>query len=127
MRNTSFNISLIEIQKLLKALSDPTRLRILKLLWDNETLCVCEVMQSLNVSETRASRNLGILKDSGFLKAERVGQWVHYSLNDLMAPFVQELGRLLSVSVSEDPEVKADGDRLKRSVKLGHACSGSKS
>jgi ArsR family transcriptional regulator len=107
----------------MKSLSDPTRLRMLKLLSDHGTLCVCEVMQALNVSETRASRNLGILKDAGFLKSRRVGQWVHYSLDDSRAPFAQELGRLLSEYLSEDPGVKADRDRLRRSVKLGRVCS----
>jgi ArsR family transcriptional regulator len=117
---------LIEVQKVLKALSDPTRLRILKLLLDNETLCVCEVMQALNVSETRASRNLGILKDTGFLKAERMGQWVHYSLDESMEPLKEQIGLLLSKSLDHTREIKQDKERLKRAVKLGRTCSTAK-
>ena len=51
--------------KVMKALSDETRLRILKVLVEKEC-CVCEVMQALDISQSRASRNLGILLDTGF-------------------------------------------------------------
>jgi ArsR family transcriptional regulator len=127
MRKYLLRSSLIRVQKALKALSDPTRLRILTLLLDNETLCVCEVMQALEISETRASRNLGILKDAGFLKSERAGQWVHYSLNDSMDPVNRELGHLLAESLKEEEDVKRDRERLGRAVKLGRDCSAAKS
>lgn len=50
--------------KLFKALSDETRIRILKVLLEREC-CACEVMQALDISQSRASRNLGILEDVG--------------------------------------------------------------
>jgi len=49
-----------EFIRVFKALSDETRLRMLKLLSEGE-LCVCEIMQAMEISQTRASRNLGIL------------------------------------------------------------------
>jgi len=52
--------------KAIKALSDETRIRILNLLAEREC-CVCEVMQAMEISQTRASRNLGMLYDAGFL------------------------------------------------------------
>ena len=55
-----------------KALSDETRLRILNLLFVREC-CVCEVMQVLAISQTRASRNLNLLLGAGFLKVRREG------------------------------------------------------
>jgi ArsR family transcriptional regulator len=61
-----------EFVKAFKALSDETRVRILKLLLEREC-CVCEVMQALDISQSRASRNLGILHDAGFIKARRDG------------------------------------------------------
>lgn len=70
-----------ELTRLLKALSDDTRLRMLALLLPGE-LCVCEIMQALSVSQSRASRNLGILRDAGLLKDRRQGQWVYYSLDN---------------------------------------------
>jgi len=53
--------------KLFKALSDETRLRMLNILLEREC-CVCEVMQVLDISQTRASRNLAALYEAGFLK-----------------------------------------------------------
>jgi ArsR family transcriptional regulator len=125
MRKSNIGASLTGIQRPLKALSDPTRLRILKLLLDQQTLCVCEVMQALEISETRASRNLGILKDAGFLRSERVGQWVHYALDDSMAPLNERIGDLLSEHLEGVEEVRADRERLRAAVKLG--CSGPRS
>ena len=63
-----------------KALSDETRLRILNLLLEREC-CVCEVMQVLEISQTRASRNLNLLYDAGFLKLRREGLWAYYSID----------------------------------------------
>jgi ArsR family transcriptional regulator len=63
-----------DFAKLFKALSDETRIRILKVLLEREC-CVCEVMQALDISQSRASRNLGILEDAGFIKSRRDGLW----------------------------------------------------
>ena len=63
-----------------KALSDETRLRILNILLVREC-CVCEVMEALEISQTRASRNLNILYDAGFLKSRRSGLWSFYSID----------------------------------------------
>ena len=56
-----------EIVKAFKALSDETRLRIINLLLQREC-CVCEVVQALGISQTRASRNLAQLYDAGLLE-----------------------------------------------------------
>src|SRR4030043_371251 len=69
-----------EIVKTFKALSDETRLRILNLLLEREC-CVCEVMQALNISQPRASRNLSTLYDAGLLKLRRQGLWALYSVD----------------------------------------------
>jgi len=63
-----------ETIKAFKALSDETRLRILNVLLQREC-CVCEVMQALDISQTRASRNLAALRDAGFLKLRKEGLW----------------------------------------------------
>ena len=67
--------------KTFKALSDETKLRILKILEEQDELCVCEIMQALDMSQSRASRNLGILKDAGLVKDRRERTWIFYSLN----------------------------------------------
>ncbi len=67
------------ISDLLKALSDETRLRIINLVFEKE-LCVCDLMETLNITQTKASRHLGILKNSGLVIDRKSAQWVYYSI-----------------------------------------------
>jgi ArsR family transcriptional regulator len=69
-----------KLTRFFKALSDETRLRILNVIMEREC-CVCEVEQALQISPTRASRNLTTLYDAGFIKARRDGLWVLYSID----------------------------------------------
>jgi len=69
-----------DLLKIFKSLADETRLRILYLLMEREA-CVLEIKQAMRISQTRASRNLGILHDAGLLKARREGPLVFYSLD----------------------------------------------
>ena len=63
---------------ILKALSDETRLRIINLLYERE-LCVCEIMETLEISQAKASRHLIYLKNAGLVKDRKQAQWAHYS------------------------------------------------
>jgi ArsR family transcriptional regulator len=64
---------------LLKALADPNRLRIAMLLRHGE-LCVCELMQILELPQSTVSRHMARLKLVGLVLDRREGKWVHYSL-----------------------------------------------
>jgi ArsR family transcriptional regulator, arsenate/arsenite/antimonite-responsive transcriptional repressor len=111
-----------ELTKAFKALGDETRIRLLKLLEQRE-LCVCEIMQALNMTQSRVSRNLGILKNAGFVKDRRDGLWVHYSLNFDDAPLhVQQLLKTLKVSSNDDKTVIKDLAELSKARKLGDIC-----
>ena len=61
-------------EEVLKALSDETRLRIINLLYERE-LCVCDVMEVLQISQAKASRHLIYLKNSGLARDRKVAQW----------------------------------------------------
>lgn len=105
-----------------KALSDETRLRVLNLLVEREC-CVCEVMQALEISQSRASRNLGILEDAGFLRARRDGAWVLYSLDEESGnPYAAALAPLLREMLDGDQALAADRARLRNSVRSGPGC-----
>lgn len=65
--------------KMLKALSDETRLRIINLINDQE-LCVCDIMEVLSISQTKASRHLGVLRNAGLVKDRKNAQWAYYSM-----------------------------------------------
>ena len=69
-----------KIAKIYKALSDETRLRILNLLHDEE-LCVCNIMDSLEMGQSKVSRHLTYLKNAGLVEDRRKGKWVYYSLS----------------------------------------------
>ncbi len=111
-----------ELIKVMKALSDETRLRILKVLLEKEC-CVCEVMQALDISQSRASRNLGILQDSGFLRARRNGAWIVYSVDWQTANrYAASLARLLRDSPISNEVLAQDKERLKHAKRIGPGC-----
>jgi len=70
-----------EDANLIKALSDPTRLKIIYLL-NYDELCVCEIISALDKSQPTVSHHLNILKKAGFLNWRKEGIWIHYSLSN---------------------------------------------
>lgn len=75
----------------LKALSDETRLRIVNLLYEKE-LCVCDVMETLQITQAKASRHLIYLKNAGLVKDRKHAQWVYYSMKkDERLKFIDNL------------------------------------
>jgi ArsR family transcriptional regulator len=70
-----------DLLSIFKALSEETRLRILKLL-ENGELCVCDIVAALDMVQPKVSFHLNALKESGFLKDRKQGRWTHYRLDD---------------------------------------------
>lgn len=106
----------------LKALSDETRLRIMNILLEREC-CVCEVMQALDISQTRASRNLGILQKAGFLKTKREGPWIVYSIDrETNNQYVSSLTQLFQNSSVSSDVLKKDRQNLKHAQRIGPGC-----
>lgn len=66
---------------LFKCLNDETRLRIVLLLQARAELCVCDLIQALQLSQPKVSRHLQPLREGGLLLAEKRGQWVYYRLS----------------------------------------------
>jgi ArsR family transcriptional regulator, arsenate/arsenite/antimonite-responsive transcriptional repressor len=83
-----------------KALSDETRLRILCLLLEEE-LCVCNIMDVLQLPQSTASRHLAYLKNAGLVEDRRCGVWMYYSIadsvNDLHVGLLKYLRETLPV------------------------------
>ncbi len=105
--------------KVIKALSDESRLRMINILLEREC-CVCEVMQALDISQSRASRNLGILQDAGFVKARRDGVWIVYAIDWQTAPsHVISLIELLRNSSLDSEALTQDRERLKSAMRIG--------
>ena len=84
-----------ELTPYFKALCEDVRLKIIELLMDRE-LCVCEVMELLNLSQPAVSHHMKILKQVDLVKDRRNGRWVFYSLNkERFAQFEHMLGERL--------------------------------
>ena len=69
------------LDKIFKALSEESRLRILSVLQERE-MCVCEIEASLKMTQSNASRHLTVLKSIGILDSYKVGQWAYYKVNE---------------------------------------------
>ena len=111
-----------DIIKGFKALSDETRLRILNVLMDREC-CVCEVMQALDISQTRASRNLSALYNAGFLTLRKDGLWSHYAIDRAgMKEYLDDLVRAVDRALKDNPIAARDKERLREPVKPGAGC-----
>jgi ArsR family transcriptional regulator len=117
--NPTYLMAMRDFAKLFKALSDETRIRILKVLLEREC-CVCEVMQALDISQSRASRNLGILEDAGFIKSKRDGLWIVYSIDEQkMNSYAASLIKLLRGSLVNEEIILQDRERLSHAVRVG--------
>lgn len=96
-----------------KALSDPNRVRILKML-EHKQLCVCEVATILRLAASTVSRHLSILRDAGYIIDVKVGKWVEHKINresdDIV---VNQLLSLLPVWANEYEDVQNDLEMIK--------------
>jgi len=111
-----------ELVKAFKSLSDETRLRILNLLLEREC-CVCEVMQALDISQTRASRNLSALYDAGFLKLRKDGLWSLYSIDrEGMEEYYSNLVDAVRKALEGNRVVDAGRERLRKAERVGPGC-----
>jgi len=127
MRICAYNVEVVQMRdlaKAFKALSDETRLRILNLLMEREC-CVCEVMQALEISQTRASRNLSALYDAGFLKLRKDGLWSLYSIDrGGMKEHFSNLVEAVRKGLEGNEVVTRDRERLKNAERVGIRCAG---
>jgi ArsR family transcriptional regulator len=95
-----------------RALSDPTRLRILNLLKGGE-LCVCDLVDVLDVPQPTASRHLAYLRRAGLVLARREAHWNYYRLNLSRRPFFDRLRACLDVCCQEFHQLARDNDKLR--------------
>lgn len=69
-----------DVAQLFKVLADEARLKMLWLLFNNEELCVCDIMETLGITQSKASRHLATLRHAGLVTDRKVGAWSYYSL-----------------------------------------------
>jgi len=99
--------------EIFKALSEPNRIRILKML-QQRSLCVCEITEILGLATSTVSKHLSILKEAGLIIDEKDNKWINYRIN----PNPDDAGiisALFSVRLlmEEDEMIMQDREKLK--------------
>ncbi|UCH15827.1 MAG: winged helix-turn-helix transcriptional regulator [Bacteroidales bacterium] len=69
------------MSKYLKAIADPTRLKIIKLLNSNKPLCVNAIAKRLNLTQSAISQHLRILRQLNLVSGNKMGYYIHYQIN----------------------------------------------
>ena len=101
-----------EFIKVMKALSDPNRVKMIKML-QRRVMCVCELQGALGLAQSTVSKHLKILEDAGMIAFSKEGLWVNYRLADgAKNQYVASLLGNLRHWLEDDPEVEALLNRL---------------
>ena len=92
---------------ILSALSEATRLAAIRILADGGEHCVCELMKRLEVTQSRMSRHMQTLKQSGLVVDRRDAQWVRYRLNPDLAPAIRAILAAVLAAAAIDERIAA--------------------
>ena len=85
------NVNLVYGAQIFKALSDEARIRIMNLLFQNKELCISDLEHILGFTQTKTSRHLGYLKNSGIVSARKSDQWVFYYIKDEVYDILKQI------------------------------------
>lgn len=94
-----------DLISILSALADPTRLAAMRLVWDGDEHCVCELMKRIDASQSRMSRHMAALKAAGLVIDRRDAQWVRYRRNPALSP---ETVAILDAVMAAVPQAERD-------------------
>ena len=85
----------------ISALNDETRIKILRFIDENGSMCVCDLQESFKMIQSRLSRHLKILKEAGFLRVERRGTWAYDSIRTPLDRFrIQVLDEIKTLTLT---------------------------
>jgi ArsR family transcriptional regulator len=104
------------VDRMFRAFADPTRLRILSLLLRGE-LCVCDIVNALDVPQPTASRHLAYLRKAGLVESRRDGLWMHYKLAPARSAMHKKLIECIGCCLQDVPQLAKDAKKLGRRTK----------
>lgn len=105
------------IAEAFQSLADETRLRILRLLaGGGKALCVCELVDALEVPQHNVSRHLAVLRRAGLLTERKEGRWVYYGLSPAPGAFLRRL--IAAAKSASDPALDRDRRELTKRIKI---------
>jgi len=110
----------VPLDQFLRALADPTRLRLLHLMSEQE-ICVCYFIDVIGAPQPKISRHLAYLRRAGLVAARREGKWMHYRLTVPRDPHAAAILKTTIDALKNNAEMQRDCERLNR------ACCGPKS
>jgi ArsR family transcriptional regulator len=110
------------VDLMFRAFSDPIRLRILHLVQQGE-LCVCDLVEILEVPQPTVSRHLSYLRKAGLVKAREEQSWNFYALMPARTTFHAKLLECLGTCFRDVPELASDMARARRVRARGACCS----
>ena len=100
--------------RVMKALSDPTRVKILKIL-EQRSMCVCELQTALGTAQSTTSKHLRILEDAGLAASYKDGLWVNYTLADgRQSPYAASLLGNLRHWLNDEEAIRAVREGVER-------------
>lgn len=103
----------VPLDKLFRALADPTRLRLLNLMSEQE-ICVCYFTEVIGAPQPKISRHLAYLRRAGIVAARRDGKWMHYRLNIPRNPHAASILRNTIEALRTNKQMQQDRERLTR-------------
>lgn len=93
--------------KVMKALSDPNRVKIIKMLQQKNDLCVCEMRAMLKLAQPTVSKHLKVLENAGLVVCRKEKLWVNYRLNTTeSSPYGSAMLTHLQHWLDEDPAIR---------------------
>lgn len=106
-----------------KALADPTRVRILAALLEHE-LCVCELADAMEMSQSTLSTHLQTLKQAGALATTRRHKWINYSIEPSARPALEAVLNHYATAVKADKRRQRDAQRIEKrlAIREGGCC-----
>jgi len=110
----------VPLDQLFRALADPTRLRLINLMSEQE-ICVCYFIEVIGAPQPKISRHLAYLRRAGIVAARREGKWMHYRLTPPQNSHAVAILKSTIEALKQDKEMQRDCERLNR------ACCGPKS
>ena len=113
MRHSKKDEDLTSIDRLCKALADPTRLRMLGVLSSGE-VCVCHIQDSLGIPQPKASRHLAYLRRAGLVETRKRGLWVYYRLASRRDGVAQTILDAVQHCIGHLPTARRDAARLEK-------------
>jgi ArsR family transcriptional regulator len=102
-----------QITRVLKALSDENRIRMICLIWSRKDLCVCEITEIIGLAQPTISSHLKILENAGLIESYKNGLWVNYNISQDLDPFRSGLIVPLYKKLKKDKKIKSDLERIK--------------